>query len=102
MNSLNLAGWPAILVFLLAGLVAIAFAFVTLNLFVEAMASLRFLRAFGWTAVEHGALLQAAKLLAQGAVALLLWLVFKCCEGELTARYRRWCRTLLRNRSRMS
>ena len=97
MIVLDISRWPGILVFLLAGLTAVLFALVTVNLFTEAMASLRFLRQFGWTAIEHGALRQAAELLINGALALFLWLVFKCCEAELTDRYRRWC---LQRRSR--
>lgn len=100
MSAFNIARWPALFVFLLAGLAAVLFALMTVNLFTEAMASLRFLRSFGWTAVEHGALRQAVELIFLGGLSLFLWLVFKCCEGELTERYRRWCR-MQRRRGRI-
>lgn len=92
MGLFDITRWPATLVFLLAGAAAVAFAFVTVNLFTEAMASLRFVRKFGWTAIQHGALWQAGELVFWGAVALALWLVFKLCESELTDRYRGWTR----------
>ena len=89
---INLTCWPAVLVFLLAGCAAVCFAFVSVNLFTQAMANWRFLREFGWTAVEFGALWQVGQLLVWGSAALSCWLVFKICEQELEDRYLTWAR----------
>lgn len=86
----NVTRWPSILVFLFAGLIFVVFAFVTVNLFSQAMASLTFLREFGPEAIRHGALLQVGELTLWGALSLSCWLGFKVCEGELVARYQRW------------
>ncbi|SMX49109.1 hypothetical protein [Maliponia aquimaris] len=91
MALFDLTRWPALLVFALAGAVATCFAFVSVNLFVQAMAGAAFLQRHGWTAVRYGALYQVAELAFWGALALACWLVFKVCEAELTDRYRRWC-----------
>ena len=73
-----------------AGALGTAFAFTSVNLFSQAMASAEFVRKFGWTAIRHGALVQMAQLMAWGLVALGWWMVFKVCETELSARYRAW------------
>lgn len=78
------------MVFLLAGSAGAVFAFVTVNLFTQAMASLRFLRDHGWDAVRVGALWQVGELLLWGCLALACWLVFKICENDLQNRYVRW------------
>jgi len=90
MPLFNLTRWPSFLVFLLAGCGAATFAFVTVNLFTEAMASLTFLREFGPEAIRHGALLQVLELTAWGVVSLFCWLVFKICEQILEDRYLEW------------
>jgi hypothetical protein len=87
---LNIARWPAILVFILAGIAAISFAFVTVNLFSQAMANIGFLRSAGFEAIRHGALRQACELIVWGGVALTCWMIFKFCEQELQLRYRHW------------
>ena len=92
MAILNLSRWPTVLVFLLAGVDATVFAFVTVNLFSEAMANLHFVTKFGSEAVRHGALVQAAQLGLWGGLALACWLLFKICESELVGRYFRWSR----------
>lgn len=88
----NVTRWPSFLVFLFAGAVFSLFAFVTVNLFSQAMASLTFLREFGSEAVRHGALWQVGELILWGALSLSCWLAFKVCEGELVGRYQRWSR----------
>jgi hypothetical protein len=88
----NVTRWPSILVFLIAGAAAALFAFVTVNLFSQAMASLAFLREFGPEAVRHGALWQVGELTLWGVVSLSCWLAFKVCEGELVGQYQRWAR----------
>lgn len=90
MSLLNVARWPSILVFLIAGIAAAGFAFVTVNLFSQAMANLTFLREFGTEAIRHGALLQLVQLTVWGALSLSCWLGFKICEAELLDRYRAW------------
>ena len=92
MAILNLSRWPTVLVFLLAGVDATVFAFVTVNLFSEAMANLRFVSTYGSEAVRHGALVQAMQLALWGGLAMACWLVFKICESELVGRYFRWAR----------
>lgn len=92
MGLFDITRWPALLVFLLAGAVAVCFAFTSVNLFAEAMASARFLRGFGAEAVRHGALWQVGELLLWGGLALVCWLIFKICEAELADRYRAWAR----------
>lgn len=92
MALFNLTRWPGFAVFLLAGGAAVTFAFVTVNLFSQAMASLAFLKKFGWEAIRHGALWQVAELAIWGALSLFCWLVFKVCEHQLTDRYLAWAR----------
>lgn len=70
----NVTRWPSILVFLIAGAAAALFAFVTVNLFSQAMASLAFLREFGPEAVRHGALWQVGELTLWGVVSLTCWM----------------------------
>ncbi len=87
---LNITRWPSALIFLLAGVAAATFAFVTVNLFTEAMASLAFLREFRVEAIRHGALWQVLELVVWGALSLTCWLVFKVCEQVLEDRYLDW------------
>ncbi|WP_300531546.1 hypothetical protein [uncultured Mameliella sp.] len=94
----NLTRWPTPSVFLLAGGTAATFAFVTVNLFSQAMASLAFLRKFGWTAIQHGALWQVGELILWGSLALACWLVFKICERVLEDRYFDWAHRRDRDR----
>ena len=86
----RLSGYPGLLVFVLAGLAAAVFAYSTYNLLSLSMANLSFLRDYGWQAITSGGLVQLLGILANGAVALACWLVFKACENELIDRYRRW------------
>ncbi|MEL7116099.1 MAG: hypothetical protein AAGP08_10980, partial [Pseudomonadota bacterium] len=63
------------MLFLLAGIAAATFAFVTVNLFSQAMASAQFLQEFGWVAIQHGVLWQVLELFLWGALALSCWLI---------------------------
>lgn len=90
MALFNLNRWPTILIFLLAGAMAVIFAFVTVNLFSYAMANVKFLREFGLTAIRHGALVQVVELAFWGALSLSCWVVFKICEHLLVDRYLTW------------
>ncbi len=92
MRLFNLTRWPTLAVFFLAGCAAACFAFVTVNLFSQAMAGLAFIRKFGWEAIRHGALWQIAELAFWGALSLSCWLVFKICEHILEDRYIAWAR----------
>lgn len=93
MVLLNLTRWPTGLIFVLAGLVAACFAFVTVNLFSVAMANVSFLREHGALAVQLGALWQLAGLIGWGAASLAMWVVFKICEQILEDRYLTWARS---------
>ncbi len=90
MRSLDITRWPAIWVFLAAGLAAVLSAFATVNLFGEAMANFSFLDQFGLEAVRLGAIWQLGSLTLWGAAALACFLCFKICEVELVQRYRAW------------
>ena len=92
MSLFNITKWPVVLIFLLAGSAAVIFAFMTVNLFSQAVASRDFLREHGWVAIQFGALWQVGQLLLWGAIALICWLIFKICEQELEDRYFAWAR----------
>lgn len=87
---LSLPRFPAIVVFLIAGVFAVAFAFLVANLFQMAAANLAFLRAYGWRAVMEGGLVQLLGLSFNGTLSLVCFLGFKICETDLTRRYWRW------------
>jgi len=82
--------YPTIVVFLIAGAFAIVLAYATLNLVQVGMANIRFLREFGLTAVMEGALVQLAQIVVTAFMALISWIGFKICEGELIRRYFQW------------
>jgi hypothetical protein len=90
MSVFNIKCWPSLLVFCVAGVVAASFAFVSVNLFSQAMACLEFLSDYGWVAIKHGVLWQVGELCLWGAMSLLCWLVFKTCEHVLVNRYLDW------------
>jgi hypothetical protein len=79
-----------LVVFVMAGVFAAAFAFSTYNLFHLSMANLDFLRQYGLLAIQEGALGQTIEIAAGGAVALFFFLGFKVCERELVTRYFDW------------
>lgn len=86
----SISAYPGVLVFVLAGLSLTTVAYVTVNLFALSMANFAFLREHGWVAVRTGGLLQLIEIALTGAIALGFFLVYKICETELVARYRRW------------
>ena len=92
MRRLDITRWPALLVFLLAGVAAVLSAFGTVNLFEQTMANIRFLTDYGLEAVELGALWQLLDLTLWGVMVLACFLCFKICETELVYRYRAWTR----------
>lgn len=86
----NMTRWPVWLVFVVAGLSAVGLAFVTVNLFGYAMANLGFIAEFGWLALQLGAAVQLMQLIAWGALALIVFLIFRASEIELLYRYFKW------------
>ncbi len=90
MALFDLSRWPGIVVFVFAGATAVAFAFITANLFSQAMANLNFIQRHGLVAIQEGALVQLAQLIFWGILALLTFLAFKACEVELLYRYHDW------------
>jgi hypothetical protein len=82
--------YPGIVVFALAGVFVVIFAFTSYNLLHFGMANLHFLQKHGLTAIAEGGLLQLLEILLYGAIALLAFIGFKLCESELVIRYRRW------------
>ena len=82
--------YPAVLVFLLAGLSAVIVAYASFNLLTISMANLHFIQAHGWLALRSGALIQLLGIAFYGVIALAFFLIFKICESELVLRYRRW------------
>ncbi|SFS19815.1 hypothetical protein [Yoonia litorea] len=87
---LRLNRYPVVLVLMIAGLFAIVFAYATVNLFQMSMANTRFLREYGWEAVQEGAILQLLQIIASGTVAMVSYIGFKICESELVRRYNNW------------
>ena len=87
---LNITRWPGLLVFVLAGLSAVALTFASVNLLSQTMANFAFIQRHGLVAIREGALLQLAQLSFWGAIALVAYLVFKACEVELMFRYFQW------------
>jgi len=79
-----------LVVFVLAGIFAAAFAFSTYNLFHLSMANLDFLKKYGLVAIQEGALGQTTEIAIGGAVALFFFLRFKICERKLVTRYFDW------------
>lgn len=86
----QVSAYPGLLVFALCGASLAAVAYASVNLFSMSMANLAFLREHGWLAVTSGGLVQLLEIAFTGAIALAFFLVYKVCEGELVARYRRW------------
>ena len=87
---LSLSRWPAILVFVLAGVFGIVLAFSSFNLLTYAMKNLEFLGEHGWEALRLGGALQLLQLLGNGCVALAAFMGFKACESDLIRRYTDW------------
>ena len=87
---LDITAYPALFIFVLAGVSLVVVAYATYNLLHLSMANLTFLREYGLTAVMSGGLVQFLQILLSGTVSLAFFLVFKICESELIIRYRRW------------
>ena len=90
MTILKINRWPWFLVFLLAGGTVTVFAFVSINLFSQSMASVEFLRKFGREAILLGVFWQWLELVVWGLLSLSCWFLFKICEHELVDRYTAW------------
>jgi hypothetical protein len=87
---LHLARYHWVLVFLIAGGFAIAFAYSSYNLFHLSMANIGFIRQNGWLAIQEGALVQTLQILGIAGVSLASYMGFKLCENEMISRYKRW------------
>ncbi len=87
---LDISGHGVLFVFVLAGVSLAVVGYATVNLLTLSMANLNFLREHGLAAVMTGGLVQTLQILLSGTVALVFFLVYKICESELIARYRRW------------
>ena len=87
---LRLNRYPVVAVLLIAAALTVIFAYATLNLFQMSMANTRFLREYGWLAVQEGALLQLLQIIGSGIVAMVAYIGFKICESELVRRYNNW------------
>ncbi len=87
---LRLNRYPAFVVLIIGGLFAVIFAYATLNLFQMSMANTRFLREYGWIAVQEGTLFQLLQIIGSGIIAMIAYIGFKICESELVRRYNNW------------
>lgn len=87
---LRLNRYPVVAILIIAGLFAVIFAYATVNLFQVSMANIRFLREYGWVAVQEGALIQLLQIIGSGVISMLSYMGFKICESELVRRYNNW------------
>ena len=87
---LRLNRYPAFVVLIIGGFFAVVLAYATLNLFQMSMQNARFLREYGWLAVQEGALWQLLQIVGAGIVAMIAYIGFKICESELVRRYNIW------------
>lgn len=87
---MSISRYPALIVFVLAGLFAVLFAFLATNLLQVAFANLAFLRTHGWVAVMEGGLVQLFGIVVNGTLALICIFGFKFCESDLSRRYWLW------------
>ena len=78
--------YPAVVVFIAAGLCAVIFAYNSYGLFLQSMANIRLVRENGFQALMDGGLAQFVRLLLSGAISLAAYIGFKTCEGELVER----------------
>ncbi len=76
------------MLFLIAGLAAVLFAWNSFNLVHQAMESVRFLESFGDMAVMDGGLVQLAEIIIRSMISLAAYLLYKVCEAELVSRWR--------------
>ena len=85
---LDLSRFPAVILFLAAGVCGGLFAWNSYNLLLLAMANYGFVQKFGRLALAEGALLQMLEIAVYGYVSLALYVGFKGCETELIERWR--------------
>lgn len=86
----RISGYPAILVFVIAGVSVVILTLSSLNLLTSGLALLRFVREHGWTAIMVGDWRQLIEIIGYGILSLCFYLLFKICESELVIRYRNW------------
>ncbi|MPV85466.1 hypothetical protein [Ostreibacterium oceani] len=75
-----------VIAFVLLVLAGLSFGALTVNLFQLVSANWAFISAHGWLALKLGALAQLFELLFLGLLAMGCFVVFKLCEGAVTAR----------------
>lgn len=89
-SLLNLRRYPVVLILAVAGLVAVIFALLSVDLVRLAVANLDYLRRTGIAGIVDGGFLQAIGLASRGTGVLLCYFTFRLCEMELSRRYRDW------------
>lgn len=86
----RVAGYPAVLVFLCAGIAAAVLAFGSLRLLTSGLSLMRMVQEQGWPVLTEEGWPQPLRVAGFGVLALSAYLVFRICETELVARYRDW------------
>jgi hypothetical protein len=89
-NWLKLSVYPSAVIFVAAGLMAILFAWNSLNLVQVGMANFDFLTMYGREGFRDGGGAQLLQLLWHGVIALAAFFGFKICEVEILRRWRAW------------
>lgn len=88
-RAADVTRWPGWALFLTMAAAGAALAWLSFDLLRVAMANRDFIAEHGWMGLMDGGLAQAGVVVAQAALALLAYLVFKLAEVELLARWRR-------------
>lgn len=86
----RVAGYPAVLVFLCAGIAAAVLVFGSLRLLTSGLSLMRMVQEQGWPVLTQEGWPQPFRVAGFGVIALSAFLVFRICETELVARYRDW------------
>ena len=86
---LILQNWHISALFAGLGLSAVFFTWTTFNLFGVAVANFRLIEQYGAMALVDGGFQQFVEICFDGLLALLLFLMFKGCETEITHRWRK-------------
>lgn len=77
------------LTFVLMGVAFFGFGIASVNLVTLFRANLGLIVDYGWMALVEGAFVQFLQLCGSAALALVFWVVFKCCEKLLLDRLTR-------------
>lgn len=87
---LAFATYRSFSLFAIMGVLAVVFAWNTIDLAQVAMANFRLITTHGTMALFDGGLVQLAEIAVRGIVSLAAYLGFKACEVELVHRWRSW------------